>query len=134
MLPLRSRDLGDLGIDELAHHIQADRHRRGQQPLAHLHGERPQLVAHLPREPLGQRRISDIDQPDLRHETQAARRRARRVDAWFLIGGPPFHSVGVENPERASRHERGGGPPLNFYDAWVNFRRSLGREVPVVNR
>jgi hypothetical protein len=26
-----------------------------------------------------------------------------------------------ENPERASRHERGGGPPLNFYDAWVNL-------------
>jgi hypothetical protein len=55
-------------------------------------------------------------------------------DACFVIGGPPFHSDGVDNPERASRHERDGGPPLNFYDAWVNLGSWGGcraRDLPI---
>jgi hypothetical protein len=41
-------------------------------------------------------------------------------DAWIFW----WSSVSLgwrESPERASQHDRGGGPPLNFYDAWVNL-------------
>jgi hypothetical protein len=76
---LRPRDLADLGVDELAHHLQADRHRRRQQALAHLVREHRELVAHLPGQPLGQARVGQIDQPDLGHQTQAPRGRGRRV-------------------------------------------------------
>lgn len=79
VLPLRPGDLGHLGVDELAHHIQADRHRRRQAPVAHLRRERLQLLAHLPRQPFGQRRIGQVDQPDLGHQAQAARRRRLHV-------------------------------------------------------
>ncbi len=44
--------LGDLGFHELTHHVQADRHRRGQQALAHPSREALQLLAHLPRQTL----------------------------------------------------------------------------------
>jgi hypothetical protein len=76
---LRARLLRDLGVDELAHNTQADRHRRRQQTLTHAGSERFELLAHLPRQPLRQRRIRHIDQPDLGHQPQAARRRQLRV-------------------------------------------------------
>jgi hypothetical protein len=62
---LRPGDVSDLGVDELAHHVQADRHRRRQQPVAHLRRERLQLLVHLPRQPLRQRRVGQIDHADL---------------------------------------------------------------------
>ena len=81
---LRPGHLGDLGVDELAHHVQADRHRRGQQPLAHLRRERLELLAHLPGQPLRQRRVGQVDQPDLGQQPQAARRRRLRVRRFLL--------------------------------------------------
>jgi hypothetical protein len=122
MLALGTRLLGDFGVDELAHHVQADRHRRGQQALAHAGGERFELLAHLPGQPLRQRRILEVNHADLGQQPQAARRRPLRVRRLHLHWwSSVLNSVRCENPERASRHERGGGPPLNFYDAWVNL-------------
>jgi hypothetical protein len=51
VVALRARHVVDLGVDEFAHHVQADRHRRRQQTLAHLGGERLKLVAHLAGQP-----------------------------------------------------------------------------------
>ncbi len=61
VLPLRSGDVGDLDVDELAHHVEADRHRRRQQPLSHLRREHLELLAHPPGQALRQRRVGQVD-------------------------------------------------------------------------
>jgi hypothetical protein len=57
MLALRAGQLAHLGLDELAHHLETDRDRRGQQPLAHPIREQLDLLADLPRQPLRKRPI-----------------------------------------------------------------------------
>ena len=104
---LSGRPARHLGLDELAHHLQADRDRRGQQPLPHPLGEQPQLLAHAPGQPLRKRPILDQPQP---------RAPARRHSPYVILSSlVVLRSLGwCENPERAPRHGRGGGPPLKL--------------------
>jgi hypothetical protein len=47
-----------------------------------------------------------------------------------MVGGPPsLTRDGLRSPEPASRQDRGGGPPLKFYDARDNLKRTVGSHL-----
>ena len=70
---LRPGDIGHLGLDELVHDLEADRHRRGEQTLSHAAGEQLELLVQLSRQALFERRIGQVDEAELWHEPRAAR-------------------------------------------------------------
>jgi hypothetical protein len=45
-------ELADFGLDQLGHHLQADGGRGGQQPLAHVLGERSEVAVDAAGQPL----------------------------------------------------------------------------------
>jgi hypothetical protein len=54
VLALGPSEVGDLGRHQLSHHLQADRGRGGQQPLAQVLGEPGQMPVQAAGQPLGQ--------------------------------------------------------------------------------
>ena len=75
VLALGPGQLGDLGGHQLAHHLQADSDRGGEQALPHPRGEQLQLVADLTGQPLDQLALLQpvqVDQPDPGQDRQAA--------------------------------------------------------------
>jgi hypothetical protein len=96
---LRAGHLGDLGLDELAHHVQADGHRRRQQALAHLGSEHFELLAHLAGQPLRQAGSAVWTNPISGTSRRLPADAVFVCDACLLfIGGPPVHSEGVATP------------------------------------
>jgi len=73
VLSLRPGGIGHLGIDELVHDLEADRHRRGEQTLSHATGEQLELLVQLSRQAFFERRIGQVDEAELWYETRAAR-------------------------------------------------------------
>jgi hypothetical protein len=63
VLALRPREVGDLGLHQLGHHVQANRGRGGQQPLAHVLHELGQVPVQAASQPLGQPQRRRADQP-----------------------------------------------------------------------
>jgi hypothetical protein len=63
VLALGSGEVGDLDFHQLGHDLQADRDRRGQQPLAHVFGEPGQMPVQSAGQPLGQPERGRRDQP-----------------------------------------------------------------------
>jgi hypothetical protein len=54
VLALGPCEVGDLGLHQLGHHLQTDRGRGGQQPLAHVLHEPGQMPVQAASQPLGQ--------------------------------------------------------------------------------
>src|SRR5665811_1047327 len=117
---LRPGRLGHLGVDELAHHLQTNRHRRGQQALPHLRREQLQLPAHLSGQPLRQRRLGQVDQPDPGQQAQPAPPRPLRVRR-FLHWWSSFSTRCVRTPSVPHGTDEAEDRHSNFYDAWVNL-------------
>jgi hypothetical protein len=73
VLALRAGQLGDLGLHQLAYHLQPNVHRRRQQTVTHLGRKVLQLLGHLSGQPFRKLRPGQVDQANSRHQPQVGR-------------------------------------------------------------
>jgi len=78
---LLTGDIGHLGLDELVHELEADRHRRGEQTLSHAAGEQLELLVQLSRQAFFERRIAQVDEAEPWHEPRPGAILTERLQA-----------------------------------------------------
>jgi hypothetical protein len=119
VLALGAGQLDDLAVHQLAHDLQADRGRGGQQPLGHVRGEHRQVLVHPTGQPLRQPSGTGRHQPKRAWVRRGLGGRSGSVGV--LHAGSSF---GLGGPRSVSRQPLRGGPHLKSHGPRDNLHRA----------